>query len=795
MKYLALLATLAISLGAVACKKPAAAASTVPVAITIYPTATQSVLPGGTINFTDTVSNTTNTAVTWEVNREDNGDITIGTISTSGVYTAPSANNVINPFQVTVTVVSSADSTKSASTTVSIILPPPVALDVTTLTVPAGGTHQFTATTTPANLPVTWTVSGCSPPSSACGTITQNGLYTAPQIPPPGGIVTIEAALVADNTKFATATATLTYSNASLVGSYAFLLRGSDPSGLLLRAGSFTADGNGNITAGVEDINNGINRVGAVPSFKGTYTIGGDGRGSVTFNDGFSTVTGTGGGSSSFSIVIVSAGQAQMTELDTFASASGEADLQDTNSFKSSAFQGEYTFDFSGVDAASKPISIVGEFLADGTGGGTLESAQLDTNDNGSATPTAPSPIFSFQSVGANSRGLAMLNGASYSFYMVSAKQADFIAIGNSAAVTGGTATLQTAAQFDATLLSGNSLVITNGTSAAGPVSTAASFYAQVNSNNVTGTFGSAAVPGVLMQNSAGNFAQQSFSGTYAVAASGRGTATLTVANNTTLDYVFYMIGVNQAVIQETDSSSVSDGTLMGLSGGPYFISTNSQPSGYVLQLTGIAPGQGEQDALGQINFAQGQIATGTVDVDTANSSGVPTAFTPAPGVAVPLGTPNSLFTNSQGSINVTVNGTSLTFAAYFTSPSSLYLLRTDMTDTRVLHGNLYQDISLSPAIVSANTVQFSVAVQSSFTVVASGIPAATIAQTGALPSGVTFDPLTGILSGTPAAGTGGTTSQTYPITFTATNGVGSPAVQNFNLVIVQCVPASGSCS
>jgi Putative Ig domain len=775
MRYLALLATIAISLGGVACKSSPAAASTVPVAIAIFPTATQSVLPGGSITFTATVSNTSNIAVNWEVNQNVGGDAPDGLITTAGVYTAPSA--VINPFDVTVTAQSQADTTKMSSTTVSIVLPPPVALDVTSLTLPAGGTHQFTATTTPPNLAVVWQVNG----SCACGTITPGGLYTAPQEPPPGGTATIQAALQIAPAEFATATATVTYSNASLAGSYAFLLRGSDPSGLLLRAGSFTADGKGNITAGIEDINNGINLVQSGVSFTGTYTIGGDGRASIVFKDGFNGNTHV-AGNSNFSTVIVSAQQAQMEELDTFASASGEADLQNTSSFNNASFHGEYTFDFSGADAANKAISTVGQFLADGTGGGANEAAQQDVNDNGALTSTTPN--FSFQTVGANGRGLATLNGANYAFYMVSAAEAKFIAIGSpSSAVTAGLAMLQSGGPFNAVSLGGNSLIITNGSSATGPVSAAANFFAQANPN----TFSS----GALTINNTGNVSSASFTGTYAVnPATGRGTATLTTGQT----YVFYMIGVNQAVIQETDSSSVSDGSLLGLTGGPFAISAGNEVNGFALQLTGIAAGQGEQDAVGQIDLIGGQVATGTVDINTAGGAGAMTAFTPTPGVAIPAGTTYDV-TNNQGPLNVTVNGTNLMFQAYFTSPSSLFLLRTDTTDTRVLHGNLYQDISLAPAIVSANSVQFSVSVQDTFTVVAVGIPAATITESGALPSGVTFDQNTGILSGTPAAGTGGTLTQSYPITFTATNGVGSPAVQNFTLTVVQCVETSGNCS
>src|SRR6185437_9003415 len=58
------------------------------------------------------------------------------------------------------------------------------------------------------------------------------------------------------------------------------------------------------------------------------------------------------------------------------------------------------------------------------------------------------------------------------------------------------------------------------------------------------------------------------------------------------------------------------------------------------------------------------------------------------------------------------------------------------------------------------------------------GLPAPSLTETGALPAGVTFGPGSGIVSGMPAAGAGGT----YPITVIAHNGVGADAVQDFTL-------------
>jgi hypothetical protein len=80
-----------------------------PISVTISPTNT-SLRTGRTLQFKVTVNNTTNQTVTWSA--------TAGTISASGLYTAPSSLPSPNP--VTVKAVSAADKTKSATATVKI---------------------------------------------------------------------------------------------------------------------------------------------------------------------------------------------------------------------------------------------------------------------------------------------------------------------------------------------------------------------------------------------------------------------------------------------------------------------------------------------------------------------------------------------------------------------------------------------------------------------------------------------------------------------------------------------------
>lgn len=90
----------------VSCKAPVISVSISPTSVTLSPHQTQ--------QFTATVTGTTNTAVKWSVDGVPGGNSTTGTISTSGLYTAPASGN----HKVTATSV--ADPTKSASAQVTV---------------------------------------------------------------------------------------------------------------------------------------------------------------------------------------------------------------------------------------------------------------------------------------------------------------------------------------------------------------------------------------------------------------------------------------------------------------------------------------------------------------------------------------------------------------------------------------------------------------------------------------------------------------------------------------------------
>lgn len=109
------------------------------VAITVTPT-TGNLNACRTLQFSATVTGTTNTAVTWSVQEGAAG----GTITAAGLYTAPSGPGVYH-----VVGTSQADTTKTAVATVTVnevILA--VAVSPATVTVAPGGSAQFTATVT-----------------------------------------------------------------------------------------------------------------------------------------------------------------------------------------------------------------------------------------------------------------------------------------------------------------------------------------------------------------------------------------------------------------------------------------------------------------------------------------------------------------------------------------------------------------------------------------------------------------------------------------------------------------------
>src|SRR5216684_4597166 len=125
------------------------------------------------------------------------------------------------------------------------------------------------------------------------------------------------------------------FTNANLSGPFAFSYTGSDPSGFLAVAGSFVADGAGNITSGTQDINSGLG-VRTNATITGTYVVRADGRGTANLNSP--------AGNTTLDFVIVASGHALVTRFDNRATGSGTIDQQTSSAFSNAALAGPFDF-------------------------------------------------------------------------------------------------------------------------------------------------------------------------------------------------------------------------------------------------------------------------------------------------------------------------------------------------------------------------------------------------------------------------------------------------------------------
>jgi hypothetical protein len=217
--YAALCATVTVPCGCgTSGSPPGPPVSPSNVSVTVQPTSA-SVLLGGTQQFQAIVTGSSTTSVTWEVNGVSGGSASVGTISASGLYTAPAT--LPAPANVTVTAVSQADAQASAAASVSLKDDIVVTVSPAVASVPTGGAQVFTANISGTGgfaAGVNWSVNGIAGGNATVGTVASTGasgsaataLYTAPAAPPSPATVTVTAASAADSSKSGSASATIT---------------------------------------------------------------------------------------------------------------------------------------------------------------------------------------------------------------------------------------------------------------------------------------------------------------------------------------------------------------------------------------------------------------------------------------------------------------------------------------------------------------------------------------------------------------------------------------------------------
>lgn len=182
------------------------------VTITLTPT-TATVSLAATQQFTAVVSNADNTNVTWYVNDVQGGNATVGTITTEGLYTAPS--NALNSSTVSVKCVSVQDTTVTSTATVTIKSGAKVTVKpVDGVTLSVGESFTFTDTVTnvqdsSTSTAVDWYVNDVKGGSSTTGSITTSGVYTAPSTVSSSTSFVVKAKLQADANSYGSSTVTV----------------------------------------------------------------------------------------------------------------------------------------------------------------------------------------------------------------------------------------------------------------------------------------------------------------------------------------------------------------------------------------------------------------------------------------------------------------------------------------------------------------------------------------------------------------------------------------------------------
>jgi len=627
-----------------------------------------SVPVGQTAQFAASVANSSNQAVTWQVNGVTGGDATHGMISTTGLYTAPAT--IPNPTAVTVTAVSQANASASASTAVTVGPTATVSISPSAATLPASAPLTFTANVNGVpSTAITWQVNGVTGGDATHGMITTAGVYTAPVNPPAGGAVTITAVDQGGNGS-STAPVTIGFSNASLHGAYAFSFSGSNTSGFLSAAGSFTADGKGGITAGLEDVS-GQTSVSTNLTFTGTYSIGLDGRGTAV-------LTVNGSNAATWQIAMASDQHGLMIRFDTATvTASGSIDRQDTTAFNTAALSGNYVVNLSGIDSTANVLLQVGALASNGSG--TISSGVLDVNDSG--TPSLGLSLTGTYTVASTGRGTLVLTTSggtqNFALYVVSAKQFKLVETdaGASSSVVGDL-NQQAGGPFGNGSLHGNYVFTMGGSTANGPF----------------------ALGGILAANGGGLFTSGVFdenddatvtsgftlvSGSYLpdLANPGRFTATLSINDDIgrALQLVLYPEANGGVAMIDTDTSLVASGAAFAQAGG--VILPANLVGGFALNWNGLlfsAPSS-EEDISGQLTGTNSGTA-GTLDISLLSSTaGSTNPNTPVSGGVISIGA------NGRGTVQLSGGGATFSHAIYLVDNNTMLSL--DMDNTRVLVG------------------------------------------------------------------------------------------------------------
>jgi hypothetical protein len=169
------------------------------------------------------------------------------------------------------------------------------------------------------------------------------------------------------------------FSNATFSGTYAIAFSGTNTGGFFSLIGSLQANGSGQVTGGVVDVNT-ASGVLTSQSVTGTYTVRSNGQALALLN--------TPSGSFNIDFVMISAQRALVIRFDNTATASGTIDRQDSTAFTTATLQGGLAFNVAGIDASGRAMASAGAFTANSAG--AITAGVQDFNDNGTINTNLP---------------------------------------------------------------------------------------------------------------------------------------------------------------------------------------------------------------------------------------------------------------------------------------------------------------------------------------------------------------------------------------------------------------------
>jgi hypothetical protein len=526
---------------------------------------------GETFQFTATVTGTSNTAVEWSVSGCTGPSC--GTISSTGLYTAPSL--IPAEITVTITATSDADSTKFDTATVrQMPITVSIAASAGTMALPSR-TLNFTATVQydSTNSGVDWTL-GPTCPNPACGTLTDVALdsvtYTAPANIPDAPTVTLTATSIKDVNKSAKVTITITAAATSglLEGDYAFLFSG-DTTDVV---GRFHADSSGNITEGIEDVNL-FSSVSQSAAFTGTYSISADRRGSLN-------ITTTQGTATYGMTVSPSGDKGRFVQLGGSGTGTGYFERQEKAAFSLSALSGPYAIEMARWMGDAIGVGAVGRFTASASG--TFGEGRMDVTmlSGVPETFTELTLTGAFTAPTSNSgRGTAFVTLTpapgettgtfNFAYYIVSSEKILIMGtdpVGSTTPVLSGRIRRQNGS-FSAVTLNAPVIFGLEGYTWFGTTATVGRFVPD-GFGSVTGAFdqnGEASLLESLTLN-------QDFLGSYSVDWDGRATMSVQVSPTDKYSAIAYLFGQNEGFLMSIDlgGAGIQLGSLKQQAAGPF---------------------------------------------------------------------------------------------------------------------------------------------------------------------------------------------------------------------------------